>query len=213
MCLLSLGVEDNSQKGKKVVFLKKVCHVSDTVIKFDCNDIRYEIYSVDGSVFIWNPEAFGSQCQLFFRCPNSNTSPLEISEILAYNEPNSRESLLFRFKATSKGEVIATTVHSSENTEQPSPCYVEVLCRRLLIMHTADNQPRQTTNALINYLGTQPLTTTNTTTTATTNNNTTSTTNFNKSWLLYLHSDLAFFSFGHPLLPFGAPLHRTLKKG
>lgn len=63
----SLGVEDNRKKVNKIVFFKRVCRVLDTAIKFDCNDVHYEIYSVDGNVYIWNPSSFGSQCQLFFR--------------------------------------------------------------------------------------------------------------------------------------------------
>jgi hypothetical protein len=30
-------------------------------------------------------------------------------------------------------------------------------------------------------------------------------------WLLYLHSDSAYFSFGHPYLEFGSPWHKKVK--
>jgi len=114
------------------------------------------------------------------------------------------DKLILSFKSTVNGEILAKTAHHRDSFSST----IEVLCRRLLILHKADedrgrgqkekrapvaepptNEP-QHPGDLLKKPKTPP-----------------------NDWLLYIHSDLAFFSFGHQHLEFGAAFRKTPKVG
>jgi len=182
------GVEDDKIKDKKNVFFKLVCSVDSSTLRWNYNNIDYEIYSHDDKVYIWNPSAFDSRSQLFFRCPKMNKFPLEVSEILASDETFDGKCLNLKFAVTPQGAVFTTTEHPT-NVKDPIVSDVEVLCRRLLIMHVVDDDKKvnEFPTTLEKSSGNRK----------------------RGDWLLYSHSDLAFFCFGHRYLPFGSSFHRV----
>jgi len=165
------GVEDDSAREMKNVFFKQVSTVCDSKLQWNYNGNLYELYSRNDKVYIWNPKSYNSENQLFFRCQNSNKFPLEITEILASDKSFDGKSLTLTFSTTPKGGIQAKTEHPTNFLDSVS-CEIEVLCRRLLIMHIIpDNEDKMmgSSTESSSYITRKG------------------------DWLLYLHSDLAFF--------------------
>lgn len=196
------GIEDGSSKESKNVFFKQVAKVKDSAIHWKYKALTYKIFvSKEDKVFLWNPNKYDSYTQLYFRCPSSTQFPLDIFETLTA-ERGKGETLTISFKANANKEVFAKTTFSSSwlvnnalNNAQavpnPTPTVtsansstslsafvstVEVLCRRLLIIHSSEKEEdtRQ------------------------------------QQWILYIHSELAFFAFGNSNLDFGASLKKPM---
>jgi len=161
------GVEDDKSTGNKEVFFKQLCIVKDGAIHWNYNNVTYQIYSMDSGVYIWNPEVFKSNSQLYPRCPKSPKFPLEMNSVLSSDERFTNSPIEITFDTFPQGVIGAKINHPSfEQSDQDIE--VEVLCRRLFIMHVQNRSNEDQCD-----------------------------------WLLYLHSDLACFAFGHPKIPFG----------
>jgi len=163
------GVEDDKSTGNKEVFFKQLCIVKDGAIHWDYDNVTYQIYSKDNCVYIWNPEAFKSVSQLYPRCTKSPKFPLEMNSVLSSDEKIDNSPIEITFDTFPQGVIGAKINHPSID-QSDQDIEVEILCRRLFIMHVQNgfNHQREHCN-----------------------------------WLLYLHSDLACFAFGHPKIPFG----------
>jgi len=180
------GAEDD--RDRKNVFYKEVGKAVDSKIQWQYMGVRYELFSRNDKVYIWNPNSYDSENQVFFRCPNANKFPLEITEVLASDKAVHGQPLTLSFSITPKGIIQAKTEHPSPQVE----CLfyeIEVLCRRLLIMHIScdDTDKLGTSTEKASSFGSRR----------------------KGDWLLYLHSDLMFFSFDHKYLEFGSSFHRN----
>lgn len=155
------------------------------------------------------------------RCPNSTAFPLDVADLLESDIQVQGEPLSISFKANPKGEVTAKTgnghwLPSLILTEHPSnavePCtyYVEVMCRRLLLMHTTSNQSKQSADDYVLGVTQTSSTMTNVISVDGTVDKSTKT---STHWLLYLHSESSYFSFGQPFLDFGSSWHKRKKWG
>jgi len=161
------GVEDDKSSGNKEVFFKKLCAVKDGAIHWEYNNVTYQIYALDTGVYIWNPQVFKSVSQLYPRCTKSSRFPLEMTSVLSSDGRFDNAPIEITFESFPQGVVGAKINHPSiEQSEQNIE--VEILCRRLFIMHVQNKKDEK-----------------------------------HCEWLLYLHSDLACFAFGHPKIPFG----------
>eukprot|EP01128_Nolandella_sp_AFSM9_P005958 TRINITY_DN2985_c0_g1_i1.p1 TRINITY_DN2985_c0_g1~~TRINITY_DN2985_c0_g1_i1.p1 ORF type:complete len:469 (-),score=102.86 TRINITY_DN2985_c0_g1_i1:90-1496(-) len=187
------GVEDKD-KNQRNIFVKRVCKVKDGCISWMYHGINYKIRSRDGNVYITNPHNFKSRYQLFFRCDPGDIFPLGMNEVLASEQTFHDVPLHLSFSVAPKGVMQAKIRYPlQEQTEYD----VIVLCRRLIILSPSDasvglNSAGDDSSADLGSPFAKQL---------------------EKEWVLYLHSDLAFFSFGHPHLSFGGSFHRLAPSG
>jgi hypothetical protein len=200
-----VGIEDGFSKESKNVFFKQVAKVKDSAIHWNYKGLTYKIFiSKEDKVFLWNPHKYDSYTQLYFRCPSSTQFPLDIFETLTADRKEGKgETLTISFKANANKEVFAKTTFSSsavpnttsqggvnanQSTSSASTSLsafvstVEVLCRRLLIIHSSEKEEDRTQT-------------------------------HTPQWILYIHSELAFFAFGNANLDFGASLKKPLTVG
>jgi len=160
-----------------MTIVQQVCQVKEQAIHWKYKGIKYEIFISKDKVFMWNPTKFNSYTQLYFRCPSCNQFPLDIFQSLSAEMSSSKvgEILTISFKTNANKEVIAKTQFSQSPTLHFS--IVEVLCRRLLLIHSSEKEEDKLKQ-----------------------------TQANNQWILYIHSELAFFAFGNSYLHFGASM-------
>uniref|UniRef100_A0A6B2LAE6 BTB domain-containing protein n=1 Tax=Arcella intermedia TaxID=1963864 RepID=A0A6B2LAE6_9EUKA len=183
------GVEDDISRETRNVFLKQVCTVVDSKLQWHYNGNLYELYVRQDKLYIWEPNVYNSETQLFFRCPNSNKFPLEITEVLTSDKSFDGKSITLSFSTTPKGAIQAKTELPTNPPESHS-YEIEVLCRRLLIMHTLRDAEEYKMIVSSSEKSTNQVTK-------------------KGDWLFYLHSDLAFFCFAHKYMDFGSAFYRT----
>jgi len=178
------GVEDDKVTGFKNTFFKQLCIVKDGAIHWEYNEVTYQIYSHESGVYIWNPKIFKGVSQLFFRCQKSSKFPLDMTSKLSSDVKPNDQAILINFDSFPHGMIVAKITHPTSQIIE-SEAEVEILCRRLLIMHF--QKSRKLPNVKNNDQN-------------------------KEDWLLYLHSDLAFFfAFGHPHIEFGGSFHLSLE--